>query len=234
MPGEIRVFALQSPQIIIGELAAEFEQRTGYRITQLLSHADLPRHVKPRIDAGEPFDAAFLEVSLLDQVAREGKVLSDTRSDFLRVPIGVAVRAGAPRPDISSVEAFRRTVLNAESIAYLRAGISGPHLDGLFERFGIASELHSKARRPDTDTVGNLVAGGEAEIGITAIATLMATRGVDVVGPLPSEIQAYVCFAGAVGSNAAVPEIAGELIKLVTGPAAISVIMAKGMEPGWQ
>src|SRR5689334_19440931 len=108
MSAEIRVFALQSPQIIIGELAAAFEQRTGYRVTQLLGHTDLPLQVKPRIDAGEPFDAAFLEASLLDQVAQEGKILSDTRANFVRVPIGVAVRAGAPRPDISSVEAFKR------------------------------------------------------------------------------------------------------------------------------
>ncbi len=231
MPTEIRVFALQSPQIIIGELAAAFEQRIGYRVTQLLSHADLPRHVKPRIDAGEPFDAAFLEASLLDQVAQEGKVLRATRANFLRVPIGVAVRAGAPKPDISSVEAFQRTLLAAESIAYLRAGISGPYLDGLFERFGIAAELRSKAKRPDTDTVGDLVAQGEAELGVTAIATLMATRGIDVVGPLPSAIQSYVCFAGAVSSHATVPGIARDLIEFVTGPAAIPIIRSKGMEP---
>jgi molybdate transport system substrate-binding protein len=164
MPAEIRVFALQSPQIILNELAAEFEHRTGYRVTQLLGPADLPVHVKPRIDAGEAFDAAFLEAALLDQVAREGKVLGDTRATFLRVPIGVAVRAGAPRPDISSVDDFKRTLLDARSIAYLRAGVSGPYLDGLFERWGIAAELQSKAKRPETDTVGELVAQGEAEI----------------------------------------------------------------------
>jgi molybdate transport system substrate-binding protein len=94
------------------------------------------------------------------------------------------------------VEAFKRTLLDAKSIAYLKAGTSGPYLDGLFERFGIAVELHAKARRPETDTVGDLVAQGKAELGVTAIATLMATRGVDVVGPLPPEIQSYVDFAG--------------------------------------
>jgi len=231
MPAEIRVFALQSPQIIINELAAEFEQRTGHRVTQLLGPADLPVHVKPRIDAGEVFDAAFLEAALLDQVAREGKVLGETRANFLCVPIGVAVRAGAPKPDISSVDAFKRTLLDARSIAYLRAGVSGPYLDGLFERFGIAAELRAKAKRPDTDTVGELVAQGEAEVGVTAIATLIATRGLDIVGPLPPEIQSYVCFAGAVSANASVPEIPGELIRFVTGPVAVPTIRAKGMEP---
>ncbi len=231
MPAEIKVLALQSPQIIINELAADFEHRTGYRITQLLSHADLPIHVRQRTDAGEVFDAAFLETGFLDQFAKEGKIIDDTRTHFLRVPIGVAVRAGAPKPDISSVEAFKRTLLDAKSIAYLKAAISGLYLQGLFERWGIAAELQPKAKRPETDTVGDLVAQGDAEIGVTAIATLMATRGVDVVGPLPPEIQSYVFFAGAVSSNAVVPDIARELIKFVTGPTAIPIIKAKGMEP---
>src|SRR2546423_3031567 len=158
MPTEIKVLALQSPQIIINELAAAFERRTGYRITQLLRHTDMPPHVKRRTDAGEVFDAAFLIPALFDQLAKEGKSIDDTRTNFLRVPIGVAVCAGASKPDISSVEAFKRTLLDARAIAYLRAGTSGLYLDGLFERFGIAAELRSKARRPEIDKVGDLVA----------------------------------------------------------------------------
>ena len=231
MTAEIKVLALQSPQIIINEVAADFEQRTGYRITQLLRHTDMPIHAKQRTDAGEVFDAAFVLPAFLDQLATEGKIIHDTRTNFLRVPIGVAVRAGASKPDISSVEAFKRTLLDARSIAYLGAGISGPYLQGLFEHLGIGAELQSKAKRPETDTVGDLVAQGEAEIGVTAIATLIATRGVDVVGPLPPEIQSYVFFAGAVSANAVVPDIARDLIKFLTGPTAISVIRSKGMEP---
>jgi molybdate transport system substrate-binding protein len=231
MPAELKVLALQSPQLIINELAADFELRTGYRITQLLRHADLPVHVKQRTDAGEAFDVAFLVPALLDQLAYEGKIINDTRTNFLRVPIGVAVRAGATKPDISSVEAFKRTLLAAKSVAYLRAGTSGPYLDSLFGRWGIVAELQAKATRPDTDTVGDLVAQGEAEIGVTAIATLMATRGVDIVGPLPPEIQSHVDFAGAISTNAVVPDIARSFIEFVTGPAAVPVIRAKGMEP---
>lgn len=234
MPAEIKVLALQSPQLILNELAAEFERRTGYRITQLLHHTDMLPHVRQRIDAGAVFDAAFLVPALLDQLASEGKIVGDTRTRFLRVPIGVAVRAGASRPDISSVDAFKRTLLAARSLAYLRAGTSGPYLDGLFERWGIAAAVQAKAARPDTDTVGDLVAQGAAEIGVTAIATLLATPGVDVVGPLPTEIQSYVDFAGAVGANAMVPDIARQLLAFVTGPAAIPVIKAKGMEPWWE
>jgi molybdate transport system substrate-binding protein len=231
MPGEIRVLALQSPQIIINELAADFERRSGYRITQLLRHTDMPIQAKQKTDAGEAFDAAFVVPALLDQLAQEGKILDDSRTSFLRVPIGVAVRAGASRPDISSVEAFKRTLLGAKSIAYLRAGTSGLYLQELFERSGIGAELQAKARRPETDTVGDLVAEGEAEVGVTAIATLIATHGVDVVGPLPAEIQSYVFFAAAVSTTAVVPDVARALIKLLTGPAAIPTIRSKGMEP---
>jgi molybdate transport system substrate-binding protein len=231
MPDEIKLLALQSPQIIINELAAGFERRTGYRIVQLLHHRDMPIHAKQRADAGAAFDAAFVVPAVLDALTNEGKVVAATRKNFLRVPIGVAVRAGATKPDISSVDAFKRTLLDARSIAVLKAGISGPYLDGLFERFGIAAEMKAKAKRPETDTVGELVAAGEAEIGVTAIATLIATPGLDIVGPIPKEIQSYVSFAGAVSSTAAVPDIAKELIDYVTGPDALSVIQAKGMEP---
>ncbi len=230
---EIKVLALKSPQIIINELAADFEQRSGYKITQLLRFADMPIHLKQKTDAGEVFDAAFVAPFVLDQLEKEGKIIANSRTNFLRVPIGVAVRTGSAKPDISSVEAFKRTLLQAKSIAYLTAGISGPYLQGLFERFGIAKEMQSKAKRTETDTVGELVAAGEAEIGVTAIATLIATPGVDIVGPLPPEIQSYVFFAGAVSTNAVVPDVASDLIKFLTGPMAIPVIRSKGME-AWE
>jgi molybdate transport system substrate-binding protein len=151
----------------------------------------------------------------------------------LRVPIGIAVRLGATKPDISSVEAIKRTLRGAKSIAYLKAGISGPYLDRLFDTWGMAEELQPKSKRTETDTVGELVAQGEAEIGVTAIATLIATPGIEVVGPIPNEIQSYVSFQGAVSANAGVPDVAAELVRFVTGPNAVSIIKSKGMEP-WQ
>ena len=129
------------------------------------------------------------------------------------------------------MEAFKRTLLDAQSIAYLKAGTSGPYLDGLFERFGIAAELQAKATRPETDTVGDLVAHGDAEIGVTAIATLLATRGVDVVGPLPPEIQSYVDFPGAVSANAVVPDQGPRTHHVPHRASSAPVIRAKGMEP---
>ena len=99
----------------------------------------MPIHIKQKTDAGEVFDAAFVVPAVLDQLEKAGKVIDNSRTNFLRVSIGVAVRTGSAKPDISSVEAFKRTLLEAKSIAYLRAGTSGPYLQGLFERFGIAA-----------------------------------------------------------------------------------------------
>jgi molybdate transport system substrate-binding protein len=228
---EIRVFAFQSPQIVMREFAAEFQRRTGYKIVQLSTPIEPPSAVKSRIDAGESFDVAILTTPVLDQLITEGKLVADTRTNFVRVPIGVAVKAGAAKPDISSVDAFRRTLLDAKSIAYLRGFSSGPYLDALFDRWGIADQLRGKSRRPDTDVVGELVARGDAEIGITAIATMIATSGVDIVGPIPAEIQSPVLFTAAVSTKAAVPDVAKELIKLLTSPAAAPIIRSKGMEP---
>jgi len=213
------------------DLAADFEHKTGYKIIQLSRTTELPTAVKTRIDAGESFDVAFLTTPVLDQLIKEGKLIADARTNFLRVPIGVAVRSGAAKPDISSVEAFKRTLLNANSIAYLKGGSNGPYLEALFDRWGIGAELQPKSKRPDTDVVGELVGRGEVEIGVTAIATMIATSGVDIVGPIPPEIQSPVLFAGAVATNAAVPDVARDLIKFLTGSAAIPVIKSKGMEP---
>ena len=230
---KVKVLALQSPQIIINALAMGFKSRTGYGITHLLHPGDMPIHIKQKLDAGEHFDAAFVVPNVMDQLIAAGKVVSDTRTNFLRVPIGVAVRSGAAKPDISSVEALKQTLRGAKSIAYLKGGISGPYLDGLFETWGMTKEIQPKSKRTETDTVGELVAQGDAEIGVTAIATLIATPGVEIVGPIPKEIQSYVSFQGAVSTNAAAPGVAGELIRFLTGPNAVPIITSKGMEP-WQ
>jgi molybdate transport system substrate-binding protein len=228
---EIKVFALQSPQIVINEVGADFERSTGHKITQLLRRTDMPPEATRRIDAGETFDVAFVLPPMMDQLIKEGKIVAATRTHFLRIGIGVAVRAGASKPDILSVEAFKRALLNAKSIAYLEGGTSGPYLASLVERLGIAAELLPKTKRPETDIVGDLVARGEAEIGVTAISTLMATRGVEVVGPLPPEIQSYVLFEAGISANSIEPDAGRDLIKFLTGPAAVRVMKSNGMEP---
>ncbi len=227
---EIRVLALQSPHRVLDEVAPEFQRRTGHKIIEIASTEEMPIHLHRRIQAGEVFDAAFLVPEMMVELANTRLIDPATLTKLLRVPIGLAVKAGA-RPDISSVDAFKRTVLNASSVAYLKAGISGPHLQKLFEGFGIAEEITRKSIRPETDTVGEFVARGEAEVGITAIATLIATPGIDIVGPIPRELQAYVTFEGAVGTRAKDPSAVRKLLEFLSEPYTVAVFGRKGMEP---
>ena len=117
---EIRVLALQSPQIVMAEVGAEFERKTGHTLTQLLRRTDMPPEANTRIDSGEAFDVAFVLPPMMDLLITQGKIVADTRTHFLRIGIGVAVRAGAVKPDISSVDAIKRALLNAKTIAYLQ------------------------------------------------------------------------------------------------------------------
>jgi molybdate transport system substrate-binding protein len=226
---EIKILATRSFELVIKEIGPEFEQATGHKLTISIG---LAAPQKRKIDAGEAFDVAILTPRVIDHLIEEGKIVAGTRTDVLRVGTGVAVRKGAPKPDIGSVEAFKRALLDAKSIAYLKVGDSGVYLAGLLERLGIAADLKAKTKLPELDIVGDLVAKGEAEIGITAVSTLLATPGVEVVGPLPSEVQFYVVFTAGIGANAQASEAASELISFLKGPTAIPVIRAKGMEPG--
>jgi len=228
---EIRVLALQSPQIVMAEVGAEFERKTGHTLTQLLRRTDMPPEANRRIDSGEAFDVAFVLPPMMDLLITQGKIVAKTRTHFLRIGIGVAVRAGAVKPDISSVDAIKRALLNAKTIAYLQGGTSGPYLAALIERLGISRELQPKTLRPEMDIVGDLVARGEADIGLTAISTLLATPGIEVVGPLPQEIQSYVYFEGGIATNASAPDAARALFKFLTERSTVGVIKSKGMEP---
>jgi molybdate transport system substrate-binding protein len=229
---DLRLIGVQSIKIIMNEVGPVFEKQIGMKID--LS-ADLVVAAKARIDAGENFDVAILTPLAIDQLIREGKIAADTRADILRVGIGVAVRAGAPRPDISSVEAFKQALLTAKSLAWLNGsaqGGSGAYLRDLVQRLGIAEAVRAKTKLLDTDTVGPLIARGEAELGITAIATLLATPGVDVIGEIPAEIQFYVAFTGGVSPHAKWPKEARELIRFLKGPTVLPVMKAHGMIPG--
>jgi molybdate transport system substrate-binding protein len=183
-----------------------------------------------RANAGETFDVLISGSGPVDSWIKDGKIIAATRTDVVRSGIGVEVRAGARKPDISSVEAFKRALLDAKSIAYLRVG-SGLHVAGVLEHLGIAEAVKSKVTRPESDIVSELVAKGEVELGMVVITQILTTPGVDLVGPLPPEIQSYVVFTAGVSANSKVPAAAEQLMKFLTGPAAIPVIRAQGMEP---
>ena len=211
---DIKIWTARAIATVLAEIGHEFERETGHTLT---ISSDLPPAFLRRANAGESFDVLISGSPLVDEWIRDGRIIAETRTDIARSGIGVEVRAGAPKPDISSVDAFKRALVNAKSIAYLRIG-SGIYLAGLLERLGLAEAIKSKVTRPESDIVSELVAKGEVELGMTVITQILTTPGVDLVGPLPPEVQSYVTFAAGVSSHSSVPDAARRLIKFLGAP----------------
>jgi molybdate transport system substrate-binding protein len=224
---EITLWTQRAIATVLAEVGPQFEQQTGHKVKVT---SDLTARFVQRIDAGEAFDIIVSAApDLMDRLVQRG-IIADTRTKLVRSGIGMEVRAGAPKPDISSVEAFKRALLDAKSIGYLRAG-SGAYLAGLLERLGIADAIKAKVTRPETDTVSEMVAKGELELGMVVITQILTTPGVDFVGPLPTELQHYVEFVAGVSASSKVRPAAMELLRFLKGPIAIPIIRAQGMEP---
>ena len=211
---------------MLGDVGPEFERASGYRL-RLMS--DLPPAFMRRAVAGDPFDVLISGSTTVDEWIRAGRVRATTRTDLARSGIGLAVRSGNPKPDIGSVDAFRRVLLGAQSIAYLRVG-SGLYLDSLFKRLGVADPIANKARRPEGDSVAILVSRGEVDFGLVVVTQILTTPGVDLAGPLPPAVQSYITFTAAVSSGAAAPDVGERLITFLRSPAAARAIRARGME----
>jgi molybdate transport system substrate-binding protein len=222
---ELKVFSSRAIATVLDKIGPEFERTTGHKLNVISGFS--PNFVK-QINAGEPFDLVVSPPPTINRLIKDGKVMADSRTNLVRSGVGVGVRAGAPKPDISSVEAFKRALLNAQSIGYLPTG----GVQQLLDRLGIADAVRPKATIPTTDIVSELVAKGELELGVVVITQLLTTPGIELVGPLPPEIQFYTVFTAGISANSKAPGAARELIKFLTGPTAIPVIQSQGMEPG--
>jgi molybdate transport system substrate-binding protein len=215
------------------ELIPQFEQATGDKVETATgpSMGNTPNAIPVRLARGEPADVLIMVGSALGDLIKRGKVLPESRVDLARSIIGVAVRAGAPKPDISSVEAFRRALLAAKSVAYSDSA-SGVYVSTeMFQRLGIVDEMKGKARMIPAEPVGAVVARGEAEIGLQQVSELLPVAGIDYVGPLPSEIQKITIFSAGVASSAQEPAAAEALIGYLSSPAAYASIKKTGLEP---
>jgi molybdate transport system substrate-binding protein len=225
--GELTVWTARAIATVLAEIGPEFERTTRYRLNIA---SDLSSGFARRLTAGEAVDVVISGSKTFDEWIANGRIVAGTRTDIARSGIGVGVREGAMKPDISSVEAFKRALLQAKSIAYLRVG-SGLHVDDVIERLGIRDAIKAKVTRPESDIVSELVARGEIELGMVVITQILTTPGVALAGPLPAEIQSHVMFSAGVGVNSKAPEAARQLIEFLTGSAARSVIRRQGMEP---
>ncbi len=213
-------------------LLPEFERASGHTVVASWgpSIGDAPTSIPSRLARGEPLDLVILSADSLDRLIAAGRITAGSRVDLVRSGIGVAVRAGAPRPDIGSAHALVRALLQAQSIAY-SASASGVYLEGLFQRLGIAERLAPKLKRAQGEPVGRLVARGDAEIGFQQVSELLPITGIDYVGPLPPQIQEITVFSAGMPTSARQPDAARALIEFLTAPASASTIQKCGMEP---
>jgi molybdate transport system substrate-binding protein len=207
------------------ELVPQFERASGHKVESLWVPSV---QMMTRLKGGESVDLVILSAASLDEIRKAGLV-SD-RTDLARSGIGVAVKSGARRPDISSGEAVKRAVLAAKGIAY-STGPSGIYLMGLFQRMGIAEAIKSKVKQVQGEPAGGVVARGEAEIAFQQVSELLPVPGIDLVGPLPADIQQITVFSAGLHVAAKQPDAARALVKFLTAPAAAPVIRKKGMEP---
>ena len=225
---ELKIFGSRVTKVIVGELGPQFEKVTGFKPVVV---ADVAAVMKRRIEAGEPFDLAVLVDFQIDDLIKSGKLLADSRADIMSSGIGVAVKRGAPKPDISTVEAFKQALLNAKSITYLKEGASTIHLRKLFNQLGITEAIKSKVVETEGEQVSEFVAEGKVELGLIVTPNIMSVPGAELVGSLPAEINSVVMFTAGVSAQSPNQQAARELIKLMKSPEVKPVIKAKGNDP---
>jgi molybdate transport system substrate-binding protein len=226
---ELHVMISDGMKTVVEELTPQIEHFIGRKLAVQFNSS---KNLRDKIQAGETFDAAILTSDVLDDLIKQGKIASAGRAEISRTGMGMGVRGGAPKPDISTPEALKKAFLNAKSISFNPTGASAAPTYGIFSRMGITDAvkpkliLDSEAGRPQMN-----VAGGKSELVISLIPEIKFFPGVDLVGPIPSPYQSYINFAGGIGAGAHDAEGAKALIQFLTGPAVVPVLKAKGMEP---
>ncbi len=227
MPANLKLLSGGAMRPLLVEAVPLFERANGSKVDLRFA---LTSVLAKEIEAGTEFDVALLPRGDLDALAKAGSIGAGTQIDITRSAVGLCVRAGAPKPEIGTVEALKRTLLQAGTLGY-SDGPSGAYVAGLLVRLGIAEQMAPKTRLTSAP-VGELVAKGEAEIGIQQIVAILPVRGAELVGPLPSELQNIIIYAAGISARAAQPAAARAFIAFLRGPEVARIICAKGMEPG--
>ena len=230
---EVRVMISGGLSAAYKALVPEFERATGNKVLTAYgpSMGTTVNAIPVRLERGEPADVLIMVGYALGDMIKQGKVVADSRVDLVKSPIGIAVKSGAPKPDISSADAVKRALLAAKSVAYSDSA-SGVYVSTeMFQKLGIADAMKDKARMIPATPVAEIVARGDAEIGFQQISEMLPVAGVDIVGQLPAELQKITVFSAGIASVSKEPEVGKALIKFLGSPAASATIIKSGLEP---
>jgi len=226
---EIKVMCTPAFKEAYSELVPSFEKSSGHKVVTIWAGTG---EIMKRIGGGETVDLVILPAAMNEDLTKQGRLVAGGSTAVAKSGVGVAVRAGAPKIDISSGEALKRSLLAAKSIAY-SSGPSGVYLAGLFQKWGIADQIKSKITQvPGGTAVGDVVARGDADIGFQQVSELLPIKGIDFLGPLPADIQETTVFSAALHTAASAPDAAKALVKFLTAPDAAAAIKKAGMQPG--
>ncbi len=227
---EIKVLSAGAFKQVVVALAPGFEKQTGHKV---IIDNGTAGQLKKRIEAGEAFDVAVITPAVVDELTAAGKLTAGSKTPLASVGVGVMVKVGTPQPDISTVEAFKKAVLAAKTVAYIdpaSGGSSGIYLDKLFEKMGIADQVRPKAKLKKGGYVADLIVSGEAELGIHQISEIVPVKEVVLLGPLPKVIQNTTTYVAGLSAQAKDKDAAAALIKYLSGPDAAAVLKSKGMD----
>jgi len=224
---EIKVLSTHAASEVLSELGPQFERTTGHRLSFSYDPANV---IKRQIEGGAAFDVAIVTRQVIDDLAKQGKIVPDTRTDIGRSGLGVAVRKGALKPDISTIEGFKRAMLSTNSVVRSTEGTSGLYFEKLLDRLGIAEDMRGKIRLGPSGFIAELVASGEVEMAVQQISELLPVTGAEFVGPFPPELQLYTVFSAGVSTASKDREAAKALINTLTAPAMVQLLKAKGLE----
>jgi molybdate transport system substrate-binding protein len=228
---EIKVLTAGAFKQVVLALVPDFEKQTGNKVT--VDNGTTGELTK-RVNGGEAFDILVITPAVVEEMIASGKLAAGSRVMLASVGVGVMVKEGAPKPDVSTVEAFKQALLAAKSVAYIdpaSGGSSGIYIDKLLVKLGIADQIKPKAKLKKGGYVADLIASGEAELGIHQISEIVPVKGVTLVGPLPKEIQSTTTYAAGLSASARDKDAAEELTKYLSGPDAAAVLKSKGMSP---
>jgi molybdate transport system substrate-binding protein len=229
---EIKVLTSVALTSALNQVAPNFEQATGHKLNIGYS---LIADIRKRMLEGEAADVIILSRPVMDELDKQEKFASGSMTNVAGTPVALAIRAGSPKPDISTVEALKRTLLDAKSIVYAdpaKGGASGVYFARVLDRLGISDQLKSKTILVPGPQAAEVVAKGEAEIGVAQSSEIVPVAGAEVLGPLPGELASTTLWTAAIGATTKAPEAAKSLIQFLTGPVARPVFTAKGFQPG--